>query len=329
MRKKSILHTVKILAVLAVAVFAIGVGIYGYREIKKISGAIENLEQEKGKLDEQVARLAEENTVLEERNTLLKYEMDQAKKEAEEMERKLKAEARQRKKALAEQKEREAALSIAELSPGTILEKDAVLSHTEDFFKAEDIAEGGEIYNRINGKSYRANENIGLSELTYLKMVHYNFDHQIQVGEMIVNKSICEDVMQIFKELFAQEYEIQSMYLVDNYWTGDGDSTDTASIEVNNTSAFNYREVTGGGSLSRHAYGCAIDINPQQNPYVWYDGGQLRWSHANADPYIDRYSGNPHVIVEGDICCSLFKKYGFGWGGNWSNPIDYQHFERR
>lgn len=317
-KKKKLLHTIRVLIILGITVPAVGLGIYGVRELKRMTGAMESLEQEKAQLDEQLARLSEQNTALEEQNMELNEKVIEAEEE------------RERLLQLEEQRQAEAAaISIAELSPGTILDAEAVLEHAGDFFIAEEIAEGGEIYNRINGKSYRENPNIGLSNLAYLKMVHYNFDHQIQVGEMIVNKDICEDVLDIFEELFVQEYEIQSMRLIDNYWTGDGQSSDTASIEENNTSAFNYREVTGGGNLSRHAYGRAIDINPQQNPYIWYEGNQLRWSHANADPYIDRSSGDPHVIVEGDICCNLFKEHGFSWGGNWANPIDYQHFERR
>ena len=39
-------------------------------------------------------------------------------------------------------------------------------------------------------------------------------------------------------------------------------------MEANNTSAFNYREITGGGRLSNHAYGRAIDINILLNPYI-------------------------------------------------------------
>ena len=98
------------------------------------------------------------------------------------------------------------------------------------------------------------------------------------------------------------------MYLIDNYWMGDGDSSDTESIEHNNTSAFCYREITGGRSLSNHAYGRAIDINPQQNPYIWNQDGTLHWTHKNADRYIDRYGDNPHMIRNGDLCYSIFKK---------------------
>ena len=220
---------------------------------------------------------------------------------------------------------------LTELEPGTILEESELDTfHISRYFTAREILEGDEIYQRIIGKSYRENPDIGLNELRYLTMLHYNFEGQIQVGEMIVNADIAMDVLNIFRRLFESRYEIQSMYLVDNYWTGDGNSTDTASIEVNNTSAFNYRPITGGGRLSNHALGRAIDINPQQNPYVWHNGdGSLGWSHTNASDYIDRTSGALHMITHEDFCYQIFSQYGFSWGGDWSDPIDYQHFEKQ
>lgn len=196
-------------------------------------------------------------------------------------------------------------------------------------FSINEIIEGDEVYNRIIGKSYVDNPNVALSDLRYLIIPYYNFDHQVKQGEMIVNKSIADDVINIFKELYDNEYEIYSMKLIDEFWTGDGDTSDTASCDANNTSAFCYREVTGGGSLSNHAYGCAIDVNPQQNPYVSYKTGEPKWSHENANDYIDRTSGDPHVIVEGDFCYQTFAKHGFKWGGAWTTIKDYQHFEKR
>ena len=219
-------------------------------------------------------------------------------------------------------------INIADLEPGTILDIEDVREYTDELFQPYEIERDDEVFNRIYGKSYKDNPNVALEDLRYLKMIHYNFDHEVQVGEMIVNADVSEDVINIFKELFAIEYEVESMYLIDNYWAGDGESSDTASIDKNNTSAFCYRAITGGGSLSNHAYGRAIDINPQQNPYVYLRNGEWRWSHENATPYIDRDSGDPHVIVNGDACYKIFEKYGFSWGGNWSNPLDYQHFEK-
>lgn len=212
---------------------------------------------------------------------------------------------------------------------GTVLNPEQIEGNIDRYFTSAEIVEGDEIYNRIIGKSYQVNDYVALSDLRYLTMLHYNFDHQIQVGEMIVNAKISEDVLGIFREFFDTGYEINSMRLIDDYWTGDGTSSDNESINNNNTSCFCYREVTGGASLSNHAYGLAIDINPQQNPYVWLDEwGQEVCYHDNARQYVDRSCGDPHVVVEGDTCYSIFEKYGFSWGGQWSYPIDYQHFEK-
>ncbi|MDO4337665.1 MAG: M15 family metallopeptidase [Eubacteriales bacterium] len=214
------------------------------------------------------------------------------------------------------------------LQPGEILDPEAVKADLDSYFTQSSIERDGEIFQRINGKSYRDNDDISLDELSYLKLVHYNFNNEIQVGEMIVNAALAEDVLSIFKELFQLEYQIQSIYLIDNYWEEGmtGDEADNASIEENNTSCFCYRAITGGGSLSDHAYGRAIDINPQQNPYINADGSH---AHSNADPYVDRNSGAPHMIADGDECYKIFAHYGFSWGGLWSAPTDYQHFYRK
>lgn len=219
--------------------------------------------------------------------------------------------------------------SIDALTIGQIIDEFDIMGSENQYFKAYEIVEDDAVYNRINGQSYYENPNIGLGDLRYLKMAHYNFDHQVQVGEMIVNAAIAEDVMNLFKDLFEIEYEVESMKLIDDYWTGDGNSSDSNSIDHNNTSAFCYRQITGGGSLSNHAYGRAIDINPQQNPYVSYNSDSPQWSHENASAYIDRSNPDPHVINEGDACYNVFVKYGFSWGGLWSGIKDYQHFEKK
>lgn len=215
-----------------------------------------------------------------------------------------------------------------ELIPaGTVISRESIdFDNIGQYFIMYEISD--EVYDFINNKSYRENPNVGLGDLRYFKLLHYNFNHELQVGELIVAADLQSDFIGIFTELFAAEYEIQSMYLPDNYWTGDPTSTDSASIDVNNTSCFMYRPATGSGKLSKHSYGRAIDINPQQNPYVSYTSGSPVWSHENANDYIDRTTGLPHVITEEDICYQIFIKYGFTWGGSWANIKDYQHFQK-
>jgi len=150
----------------------------------------------------------------------------------------------------------------------------------------------------------------------------------IQIGELIINAKLAEEFLDIFQELFELEYEIYSMYLVEDFWTGDTISTDDATCFANNTSAFSFREVPETGNLSRHAYGMAIDINPVQNPYVEYYNGVPYWLDPNADPYIDRSAGLDHMIGYGDDCYFAFMNRGYIWGGDWWFPKDYQHFEK-
>lgn len=213
--------------------------------------------------------------------------------------------------------------------PGDLIDMDRFdYDDLDKYFVLHDITVDDPVYNRINGKSYRKNDYVPLSSLTYITMPHYNFNGDLQMGEMIVAKDVAYDVVAIFQKLLRNKYQIKSMYLVDNYWTGDPDSTDSASIDVNNTSAFNYRTATGGSKLSNHAYGKAIDLNPQQNPYVSYSSGSPRWSHSNANDYIDRSTGLPHVITHDDLAYKTFTEYGFRWGGDWSSVKDYQHFDK-
>lgn len=181
-----------------------------------------------------------------------------------------------------------------------------------------------EIIDKISGISYVENENISLDELRYMHILHYNFDSEITEGELICNKAIAQDLLEIFYELFRSEYEIEKVRLIDEY---DGD--DTASMEDNNTSCFNYRVVDGTSSLSKHAYGLAIDINPFYNPYVVFQSdGSTYISPKGSESYTDRSLDFPYKIDDEDLCYKLFKEHGFTWGGNWNSCKDYQHFQK-
>ena len=88
---------------------------------------------------------------------------------------------------------------IGELPAGTILsEQEVDRGNTEQYFRCYEIAEGDEVYRRINGKSYVKNKHIKLEELRYIKVLHYNFDKEIQVGELIVHAELAE----VFRDIF-------------------------------------------------------------------------------------------------------------------------------
>ena len=178
----------------------------------------------------------------------------------------------------------------------------------------------------VNMVSDPATLQISYDDLRYLRVLYYDFDGNVQEGELICNVSIAEDLKEIFYELYRNQYPIQSIRLIDVY---NGD--DTASMEANNTSCFNYRVVDGTASLSKHALGCAIDINPFYNPYVVFDktgNGQDYISPKGSEIYADRSKDFAYKIDEQDLCYRLFKEHGFTWGGDWNSCKDYQHFQK-
>lgn len=179
----------------------------------------------------------------------------------------------------------------------------------------------------ITGVSYPQNiENpeITYDELRYVHILHYDFDGNLAEGELICNQLIAQDLVEIFHELYLNEYHLEKVRLIDAY---DGD--DTASMEDNNTSCFNYRLVEGSDSLSKHALGLAIDVNPLYNPYITYpEPGVEKVSPISAQPYADRDIAFPYKIDENDLCYKLFTSHGFTWGGNWNSCKDYQHFQK-
>ena len=206
---------------------------------------------------------------------------------------------------------------IIEISPDRIV-------YQEGFYY-ESLTES--VKSEITGISYpTAAEEISYDELRYLSVLHYDFNGEVQTGELICNQGIAEDLAEIFYELYVNEYRIEKIRLIDEY---QGD--DTASMADNNTSCFNYRVVDGTTNLSKHALGCAIDINPFYNPYVVFNkegSGETYISPAGSEIYADRSKDFPYKIDENDLCYKLFTEHGFIWGGHWNSSKDYQHFQK-
>ena len=209
----------------------------------------------------------------------------------------------------------------------------------EFIFENKDIKENDDIYQRINGKSYQKNDDISLDDLTYIKMLHYNYDGDVVVGEMIVNKVIIDEVREVFSNLFLLKYQINSIRLIDDFWDKDGVTTDRNSVASNNSSSFCYRKIPNRNTLSNHAYGLAIDINPLDNPYTprnsdgTFDDSLL--TDYEKSLLIDREEKakeNKHIITLNDSICNVFDSVGYECGGIW--PLqngewscDWQHFE--
>ncbi|WP_182085198.1 phage tail tape measure protein [Aureimonas sp. ME7] len=76
------------------------------------------------------------------------------------------------------------------------------------------------------------------------------------------------------------------------------------AIDPKTSGGFNYRNKRGGGGLSQHAYGNAIDINPGRNPM----GSRL-------------VTDMPANVSD------IAAKHGLSWGGDWKRTKDAMHFE--
>lgn len=210
------------------------------------------------------------------------------------------------------------------LTAGTVIHpEDIEGGELDNYFVSSTIDDN--LFQRIYGLSYKEDCTIPREELRYLKVLHYGYDQQIYVGELMVNAELAQDFLEIFQALYENQYQIEKMLLVDDFG-----ADDNWSIENNNTSAFNYRVSTlDGVTLSNHAFGRAIDINPLHNPYVtYYDWGMDTYFDASL-PYMNREDSSlEHMINHEDLCYQLFIEHGFTWGGDWENPKDYQHFEK-
>jgi hypothetical protein len=72
------------------------------------------------------------------------------------------------------------------------------------------------------------------------------------VGEMVVNKAIAADVLDILKKLYEAKYPIERMRLID-YW----DANDERAMRANNSSSFNFRFISHTHTVSKHGKGLA------------------------------------------------------------------------
>lgn len=173
---------------------------------------------------------------------------------------------------------------------------------------------------RMRGDSWHSGCPVALGDLRLLSIGTWGFDGRRHRGRLVVNADVVDDVRAAFERLFERRFPIRRMRLVDDYG---GD--DFRSIEADNTSAFNCRTATGSTRFSEHAYGRAIDINPIENPYVYASGTT---THRGSRTYLNRSHHRRGMAFAGGVLVRAFDAAGWGWGGRWPLPTDYQHFSR-
>jgi hypothetical protein len=198
----------------------------------------------------------------------------------------------------------------------------SVIGMAAQVFSVQPIPDS--VFQRMQGRSWPEGCTVRRADLRYLRLSHVDADKKEHVGEMVCNKAIANDLLEIFRELYRQKYPIQHIRLIDDY-----EADDERAMRDNNTSSFCYRMISGSTKLSKHAMGMAVDINTLYNPYVrtGKDGRRIV-EPATAVKYVDRRKSFPYKIVKGDLLYRLFLQHGFKWGGSWRTVKDWQHFEK-
>ena len=153
-------------------------------------------------------------------------------------------------------------------------------------------------------------------KLTLVTVEYYSFDGKLHSGQLIIDKALKKDIIDIFKLIKKNKFPIDKVIPIVQY-----DWSDSLSMADNNTSAFNFRYIKDTKRYSNHAKGRAIDINPFQNPAVYASG--------DVAPAGAKYDTNAAgTLAATDFIVKEFKKRGWRWGGEFTSFKDWQHFDK-
>jgi peptidoglycan L-alanyl-D-glutamate endopeptidase CwlK len=155
-----------------------------------------------------------------------------------------------------------------------------------------------------------------IADVRLVNVYYYGLDEKLHKGQLVVHKEVVLDIIEIFEFIRETRFPINKVIPISKYsWS------DEKSMLDNNTSAFNYRYISGTRVISNHASGLAIDINPGLNPYI-KNGISLPADCIYDTTKAGTISANSDLVIE-------FKKKGWKWGGDWKSLKDYQHFEKK
>lgn len=157
-----------------------------------------------------------------------------------------------------------------------------------------------------------------------LQVIYIGFDDQEHSGIIEIHQDIMDDVLAFFEVAYRLRFPVDKVLPAsDPKFAWD----DNKLMAANASSAFNYRLIAGTDKISLHGLGRAFDINPRQNPYIRYKGGETTVLPDGAawDP---NHPGTLHAEHE---LVRFMENLGWEWGGHWapeSGRTDYQHFQK-
>jgi hypothetical protein len=176
----------------------------------------------------------------------------------------------------------------------------------------------------LSGRYWHAGCPVPLARLRVLTVTHWGFDGRSHTGQLVVNQSAAAPLRRVFLKLYELRFPIRHLQLADAYGPKSAQPADgdvSASFECRQAVPSPCTGGTGTGSWSNHAYGLAVDVNPNENPYV----GCGRTRNRSRLPYLDRTRVRPGMVTPAVV--QAFRSIGWGWGGAWTGSTkDYMHF---
>jgi hypothetical protein len=119
-----------------------------------------------------------------------------------------------------------------------------------------------------------------------------------------VHEDLVEEVKSIFNDIYNLGFNVK---LVGGY----------VYRRINNP------KYPNSTSLSLHSFGCAIDINWEDNPFV---SSQSRPFEYAPDYWRGiKYNPNECIWTSNHPVVKIFKNYEWGWGGRYG---DFMHFSK-
>ncbi|MEM7589504.1 MAG: M15 family metallopeptidase [Myxococcota bacterium] len=161
---------------------------------------------------------------------------------------------------------------------------------------------------------------VALERLNHVSFTHHS-PNGPQQGGIIVLDVLAPYVAEAMREFYQEDIVLRN-----------ATPTPAVGFQLDSmTVAFNCRAITGGGSHSLHSYGTSIDFNTMENPYIgiYNLDKKLPYIQGKVLPPspLNNLVRNVLGTKDAEIMKSIMLKKGFTWGGEWSDRIDYMHFQ--
>ncbi len=202
-------------------------------------------------------------------------------------------------------------------------------------------------------------------DLSFLTITYIDYEGETQVGNLVVNKKVAHEVLDIFKEIYEAKFPIERMDLVltITYIDYEGE-TQVGNLVVNKKVAHEvldiFKEIyeakfpiermdlvdlydaednksmlANNTSSFNYRAIAGTDVLSNHGKGVAIDINPFynphvingKTSPTEAQKYADRTLNDKGMIKAGDVVHKAFTSRGWTWGGDWKNP-DYQHFEK-